>query len=142
MKCTLHMVETLDLQMQLGGCCSLCLERMDVSIPWSRRLCCEKATERPLKGEKKDLPVHQTSQASSGSLAAAIGRPNHRNYLEPRIQRPRTGKHKMLRNRKNLRLKWHRWQNTYTCSYPVHPGTTKSPNPQIPKSPNPQIKVI
>ena len=94
----------------------------------------KKQQNGPSRGGKKDLPVHQTSQASSGSLAAAIGRPNHRNYLEPRIQRQRTGKHKMLRNRKNLRLKWHRWQNTYTCSYPVHPGTTKSPNPQIPKS--------
>ena len=141
MKCTLHMVETLDLQMQLGGCCSLCLERMDVSIPWSRRLCCEKATERPLKGEKKDLPVHQTSQASSGSLAAAIGRPNHRNYLEPRIQRQRTGKHKMLQVRSELPLAIERIcaSNGTDGKTPTHAPTRYIPvlpNPQIPKSPN------
>lgn len=56
----------------------------------------KKQQNGPSRGKKKDLPVHQTSQASSGSLAVAIGRPNHRNYLEPRIQRQRTGKHKML----------------------------------------------
>ena len=101
----------------------------------------KKQQNGPSRGEKKDLPVHQTSQASSGSLAAAIGRPNHRNYLEPRIQRQRTGKHKihkMLQVRSELPLAIERIcaSNGTDGKTPTHVPTRYPvlPNPQIPKS--------
>ena len=99
----------------------------------------KKQQNGPSRGGKKDLPVHQTSQASSGSLAAAIGRPNHRNYLEPRIQRQRTGKHKMLQVRSELPLAIERIcaSNGTDGKTPTHAPTRYIPvlpNPQIPKS--------